>query len=112
MGNFLSDLRYAARRLSSAPGFTIIATLTLALGIGATTAIYAVVDAIMLRPLPYADPDRLVEFRPGSGPDGRGGIRPVSNRSMPVDQFREWQAQVDVFEGVEPVRAQVAPPHG
>ena len=102
MSDLLTDLRYAARRLASAPGFTVIATLTLALGIGATTAIYAVVDAIMLRPLPYADPDKLVEFRPGSGPDGRSGLRPVSNRSMPVDQFREWQAQADVFEGVEP----------
>jgi putative ABC transport system permease protein len=102
MSDFLSDLRYATRRLAAAPGFTCIATLTLALGIGMTSAIYAVVDAIMLRPLPYADPDRLVEFRPGSGPDGRGGIRPVSNRSMPVDQFLEWRAQTDVFEVAEP----------
>jgi len=102
MGDFLTDLRHAARRLTSAPGFTCIATLTLALGLGATTAIYAVVDAIMLRPLPYVDPDRLVEFRPGGGPAARGGIRPVSNRSMSADQLREWRARTDIFDGAEP----------
>ena len=60
MSNVLTDLRYAARRLAAAPGFTVVATLTLALGIGASTAIYSVVDALMLRPLLYADPERLL----------------------------------------------------
>src|SRR5260370_17340346 len=60
MNSLLSDLRFALRQLHRSPGFALTALLTLGLGVGATAAVYSVIQSVLLAPLPYADPDRLV----------------------------------------------------
>ena len=92
MDSLIQDLRYAVRTLAKSPGFTLVAALTLALGIGANTAIFTVIDAVLLRPLPYAEPDRLVDinhFYPSLN-NLRAGVS--------VPGFRDYSARRDVFE--------------
>jgi len=86
------DLRYAARTLRRSPAFTLVAGLTLALGIGANTAIFSVVDAVMLRPLPYPQADRLVELW--------GNVRraKVERRGTSYPDYRDWKQQSSSFE--------------
>ena len=96
---FLQDVRYAIRGMLRARGLTLVAVVTLALGIGANTAIFTVVNALLLRPLPYVQPDRLVmvwqDLR------ARGG--PATEWPGPSQHF-DWKADTDVFENLTSIR--------
>ena len=96
MSTFLTDLRYAIRMLLKAPGFTVIAILALALGIGANTAIFSVVNAVLLRPLPYPEPDRLVVLRETTLTFPSGSV------SYP--NYLDWRAAQHTFTDLALVR--------
>src|ERR1700733_15128283 len=92
MGDFLSDLRYSFRMLISSPAFTFTAIAAIALGIGANTAIFTVVNAVLLKPLSYPEPERMVQFMNTFAQ----GNSPVGS---PVN-FNTWRGQSSVFENV------------
>ncbi|HOL73268.1 MAG TPA: ABC transporter permease [Bryobacteraceae bacterium] len=91
-GSLLGNVRYAVRTFSKSPGLTCVAVLALALGIGANTAIFSVVNAVFIRPLPYADAGRLVEL----SEEHRLGRR----MSVSYPNYLDWRKQADVFEAM------------
>ena len=98
MGALIQDLRYGLRTLAKNPGFTAVAVLTLALGIGANTAIFSVVDAVLLRPLPYPEPDRLFTVYQTLPQD------PAQNTGVSYPNYLDWTQQNQVFESIAAVR--------
>jgi predicted permease len=92
------DLRHAVRSVVRAPGYAIVAIVTLALGIGANTAIFAAVDAVLLRPLPYAGADRLAV------PVSMNAAREIENASVSYADYADWKRETDIFESVALLR--------
>src|ERR1035437_289942 len=82
MRTLLYDLRYALRQLRKAPGMALLAILTLALGVGANTAIFTVIESVLLRPLPYAHSDRLLYIGPGGDNPGFGATSWLNYRDI------------------------------
>src|SRR5262245_8129969 len=92
MSTLWQDLLFGARMLSKHPSFTLIAALTLSLGIGANTAIFSVVNTVLLRPLPYHEPERLTQIWERKRDGGNNVISP--------DNFLDWRKQAKSFEGL------------
>ncbi|MBP6703602.1 MAG: ABC transporter permease, partial [Vicinamibacteria bacterium] len=91
LDEFRYDVKFALRQLRGAPAFTLIAVVTLALGIGANSAIFALVDATLLRPLPFGEPDRLISIHESRDGD-RAFVSPIN--------MRDWLARNRSFEGI------------
>jgi predicted permease len=92
MESFVRDLRYVTRALLRAPAFFAVTAVTLALGIGATTAIYSVIDGVLLRPLPYPDPDRIVQLWQVGEKGGRGQVSDPN--------YDDWKAGARSFSAM------------
>jgi predicted permease len=92
MGTLWQDMRYGVRMLVKQPGFTVVAVLALALGVGANTAIFSVVNAVLLRPLPFAQPDEIVTAR------GRSAERGDRGASLSYPDFLDWRQQAQSFD--------------
>lgn len=91
-GHLARDLRFGGRMLFRAPGFTLIAVLTLALGIGATAAIFSVVENVLLRPLPFPNADRIVLLTETNS------LQKIPKTGAPYLDYRDWRDQSNVFE--------------
>jgi putative ABC transport system permease protein len=105
MDTLIKDIRYGLRSLMKRPAFTVVAVITLGLGIGVNTAIFSVINAVLLRPLPYANPDRLITFRSNqSAPD----LADVEAQSKTITKFGGIAMQGFAYTGgAEPIQLQI-----
>src|SRR5690349_18106141 len=94
MGMILQDIRYGLRMLAKSRGFTAVAVLTLALGIGASTAIFSVVESVLWRPLPFPDSERLVAV------SSANRKQTWNQGSVSAADFLDWRSQNTVFDGL------------
>ena len=90
----MNELRYALRQMKNSPGFAAVVIVTLALGIGANTTVFSIVDAVLLRPLPFAQPERLVEVQ------SREGNKTFIGGAVSYPDFFDWRAQNHSFAGL------------
>src|ERR1700684_1597272 len=97
MSNFLHDLKFAVRTLRRSPGYVIAALIVMALGIGANTSLFTVVDAVLLQPLPFGHPERLVRIWHTPPQSSFPGVKvfPVS-----AANYLDWEKQNQVFGGM------------
>jgi putative ABC transport system permease protein len=102
MQTLLQDLRFAARMLVKSPGYTLVAVMALALGISANTAIFSVVNAILLRPLPYKESDRIVV------PVSTNAARGSTDGSITYADYLDWKQEKEIFESVAAMSTQGA----
>src|SRR5213080_1385646 len=111
METLVKDIRYGVRSLLARPGFTVLAVFTLALGIGACTAIFSVVDGVLLRPLPYPHPEEIVQLREINSAGrqisfAEPNFRDVRARSRTLEAVAQYNGELTtVTGGSEPVRA-------
>src|SRR5271154_4011702 len=100
MGNFVQDLRYGLRTLGKNPGFTVIAVLTLALGIGANTAIFSLTDQVLLRLLPVRDPKELVVLRSPGPKSGHTSTDGDEAASFSYPLYKDLRDHNEAFSGM------------